>query len=339
MGGVLKTIGGVVKKVAPVASLAASFIPGGSLIGKILGGVGKVGAAANALDAGASASKQAQGYSNQVGGIAQGQSHAFNTYYAPLMQAYAKSMGFNPKTGQFNPAAAQGTPYVAPSAAQPGMVTMQTDNPWQGAAGSAKYNQYAESTDHAYDQAANQIGADGLGRGFTGYDSGGDSALGANRRAEASNLAGFRNNMIANGEQELYNRNQTADNTNYARQEQYNNDVYSRDLTSNQINYGRQQDQSQRMAALLPFLANQGNTAQSSLQGLGAQYQSKADNMGQQLGGLVGQLGQSGVFQNIGNWLKKRTQSNSAGTSTANAAPMTGSFTGTGASGFDFSNT
>lgn len=248
----LSSLGNSLKKtVSNPASLlqtAGSFIPG---VGPIISAVG-------GMIQGGKDQAQADKYIGQSNQVNQAQLQAYNQYYAPLMSAYAKSAGFNPETKTFD------TGY----------------NPYGGAYGDAKYGQYAEQTDTAYDQAANQISADGIARGFVGKDTATEAQLGALRSQEAADLAGFRRDLLVRGEDERY----------------------------------------RRMAEMLPGLSSTGSNAQQNLMGLGANYASRAGNMGDSLGNLVSAVSQSGILDKFGK--KKRQQSTSTGTTTANAAPM-----------------
>ncbi len=251
---------------------------------------------------------------------------------------------YGPNAGAPNPYGPTGgaTPFGATGGATP--YGDNTQNPYTGALGSAQYNKAAEDVDQSFDQSVNQIGADSLTGGFTGANGMADSARLAARTAEASTLSGIRNDLAVKGEDERYRRSVANSDAAWGRQVQSGTESWNRNLQNNNTAWDRNVQSSnsawdrnaqnvnmqwnqttansdanyQRMAAMLPTLTGAGGNAQQDLRGMGAMYQSKANNQGNALGQLAGAVAQTGALDSI---FKKRKQSTSMGTSTANAAP------------------
>lgn len=71
---------------------------------------------------------------------------------------------------------------------------------------SPRYAAYEDATAPAYDNAVKNTFADFASRGLTGDSSGLDAQVAQTRRSEASDLSGFRRNLMVQGQQEQQNR-------------------------------------------------------------------------------------------------------------------------------------
>ncbi len=283
------------KSLGKVAGIAAPFLPPGWSQAASIGG---------SLLAGNEAQDAADANNAKIGQIGDEQLRLYQMFGKSILPAMMTNAGVSPD-GTYNP-------NYNPNASLAEMLfgdTINTDRAARDYDPSMLMGQILgsqEANDAPYDNAVAATEADGIGRGFIQGDTGTDANVANIRQGQAAQDTAFR--------RDLFSRNAFAKRDFVQRQEANRAGLLTDGL-------------SRRDAALNgvgSLTAGSAQGAVGTLGGLGGMYQSRADNVAQGQGELLGDMAGNADLKNMDfgkmlglNRLRRRNQSQSFGTTTA----------------------